>query len=59
MTRQFDDPLEWAYRIYKNENNEDRVIFESDNYYYYPSYQSAREGVVRGLIDEYKFGRLN
>lgn len=59
MTRLFDDPLEWSYRIYTNINNDDKVIFESDNYYYYPTYESAREGAVIGLIDEYKFGRLD
>lgn len=59
MTRLFDDPLEWSYRLYKNEDSKDRIIFESDNYYHYPTYESAREGAVRGLIDEYKFGRLD
>lgn len=59
MTRLFDDPLEWSYRIYTNINNDDKVIFESDNYYYYPTYESAREGVVRGLIEEYKHFKIN
>ena len=59
MTRYFDDPLEWSYRIYTNINNDDKVIFESDNYYYYPDYESAREGVVRMLIVEYGHSKIN